>query len=90
MGMPLEAVIAASTWNPAQEINRPDLGNLSIGSVADIALFRLVEGDFGFWARDGKIAGEQRLFTEMTLRGGHIVYNLNGRVDPINAKYISN
>ncbi|WP_353185466.1 amidohydrolase/deacetylase family metallohydrolase [Parapedobacter lycopersici] len=90
MGMPLEAVIAASTWHPAQEINRSELGNLSVGAVADIALFRLVEGDFGFWARDGKIAGRQRLFTEMTLRGGHIVYNLNGRVDPINAKYISN
>lgn len=85
MGMPFEAVIAASTWHPAQQINRENLGNLSVGSVADVAIFRLEDGDFGFWARDGKISGTQRLFTEMTLRGGHIVYNLNGRVEPINA-----
>lgn len=84
MGMPFEDVITASTWNPAKEIQREDLGNLDVGAVADIAIFDLVDGHFGFWARDGKIEGNARLQTEMTIRGGHVVYNLNGRIDPVN------
>ncbi len=33
MGMPFNEVIKAATWNPAKHINRPELGNLSVGSV---------------------------------------------------------
>lgn len=84
MGMTLQQVIAASTWHPAKEIKREELGSLSVGSVADVAVFRLREGDFGFYARDGKINGKNRLETEMTIRAGKIVYNLNALVDPIN------
>lgn len=84
MGMDFHSVIAASTWNPAREIKREDLGSLTVGSVADIAIFRLREGHFGYWARDGKISGTKRIETEMTIRGGSIVYNLNGLLDPIN------
>lgn len=85
MGMPVDEVIKASTWNPAQEIKRPELGHLSVGAVADIAIFTLRKGKFGFYARDGKIAGKQRLESEMTLRGGNIVYNLNALAEPVNA-----
>lgn len=84
MGMPFEEVIKASTWNPAKEIKREDLGNLSPGSIADIAILGLNKGDYGFWARDGKITGTNRLQSEVTIRGGNIVYNLNGLVEPIN------
>lgn len=84
MGMPFNDVVKASTWNPAQQIKRPDLGNLSVGSVADIAIFAVREGKFGFWARDGYIDGTKRLENEITLRAGEMVYNLNGRVKPIN------
>ena len=84
MGMDFDSVIAAATWNPAREIKREDLGSLTVGSVADIAILRVREGDFGYWARDGKINGNKRLETEMTIRGGTIVYNLNGLLDPIN------
>ena len=82
MGMDLPGVIKASTWNPAQEIKREDLGHLSVGALADVAIFNLREGNFGFWARDGLINGTQRLETEMTIRGGEILYNLNGRINP--------
>jgi dihydroorotase len=82
MGMDLQSVIKASTWNPAQEIKRPDLGNLSVGSEADIAIFTLRNGDFGFYARDGKISGKNRLETEMTIKAGKIVYNLNAIAEP--------
>ena len=84
MGMDFQSVIAATTWNPAKEIKREDLGSLSVGSVADIAILRIRKGDFGYWARDGKINGDKRLETEMTIRGGTIVYNLNGLLEPIN------
>ncbi|CAG5002211.1 Deacetylase [Dyadobacter sp. CECT 9275] len=84
MGMDFKSVIAASTWNPAREIKREDLGNLSVGSVADIAVFNLRKGKFGFYARDGKIEGNKRLETELTIRAGNIVYTLNALVDPIN------
>ena len=82
MGMDLQSVIKASTWNPAQEVKRPELGNLSVGAEADVAIFTLREGNFGFYARDGKIAGKNRLETEMTIRGGRIVYNLNAIAEP--------
>ena len=32
MGMPLDEVIARSTWTPAREIKREELGNLSVGA----------------------------------------------------------
>ncbi len=82
MGMPFKEVIKASTWNPAQQIKRPELGHLSVGSEADIAIFTLRKGNFGYYARDGKIAGKDRLETEMTIRAGRIVYNLNAIAEP--------
>ena len=82
MGMDLQSVIRASTWNPAQQIKRPELGNLSVGADADVAIFNLRNGRFGFYARDNKISGNKRLETEMTIRGGRIVYNLNAIAEP--------
>ncbi len=38
IGMPLKGVIQAATWNPAQEIKQEELGHLSEGAVADIAI----------------------------------------------------
>ena len=83
MGMDLPDVIKTSTWNPALEIQHPELGNLSVGSVADVAILNLREGHFGFWDRNGyKLKGKQRLECEMTIRAGKIVYDLNGLADP--------
>src|SRR5438270_4040242 len=48
MGMSLDQVTACSTWYPAREIHHEELGHLSIGAVADLAVLRLVEGNFGF------------------------------------------
>ena len=39
MGMPLKDVMARSTWHPAREIKRPDLGHLGAGALADVAVF---------------------------------------------------
>ena len=79
MGMPLKDVILRSTWNPAKEIKREELGNLSVGSVADIAIFTLKKGNFGFIdSHNYLLKGTQKLETELTIRSGKIVYDLNG------------
>ncbi|HPQ16856.1 MAG TPA: amidohydrolase/deacetylase family metallohydrolase [Bryobacteraceae bacterium] len=79
MGMSLEDVIARSTWNPARQIRREELGHLSAGAVADIAVLRLQTGDFGFLDIGGtRLRGSRKLECEMTLRDGKIVYSLNG------------
>ena len=83
MGMDVVSVITAATWNPAREIKREDLGSLSIGADADIAILSLREGKFGFFDYTGyKIEGTKKLECEMTIRAGRIVYDLNGLAYP--------
>jgi dihydroorotase len=84
MGMSLQEVIAASTWNPAQAIKKEELGNLSVGAPADIAIFNIREGNFGFFDYTGyKMEGDKKLECEMTIRDGRIVYDLNGIANPV-------
>jgi dihydroorotase len=79
LGLSIRDVILRSTWNPAKVINHPELGNLSVGSEADIAIFSLRKGDFGFTdIGEEKIKGTQKLEAEMTIRAGKIVWDLNG------------
>lgn len=78
MGMDIPGVISRSTWAPAQAIHREELGNLSIGSGADIAILSVRQGNFGFRDIAGnKREGKQKLECEMTIRAGRIVYDLN-------------
>ena len=79
MGMSLDDVIACSTWHPAREIHHEELGTLSVGAGADVAVLRLVHGDFGF-VDSGRLRmkGDRKLVAEMTLRDGRVVWDLNG------------
>ena len=84
MGMDLPNIIKATTWNPAREIKREELGNLSPGAIADITILNLREGKFGFFDYTGyKIEGSKKFECEMTIKGGKIVYDLNGLANPI-------
>jgi dihydroorotase len=79
LGLPLDSVILRSTWNPAREIHHEELGNLSVGSPADVAVLRLERGHFGFTDMYGaRLDGDRKLICEMTVRNGRIVYDLNG------------
>jgi dihydroorotase len=79
MGMPLDEVIARSTWQPAREIHHEELGHLTAGSPADIVVLRMLEGDFGFVdSARRRMRGTRKLTAEMTLREGRIVWDLNG------------
>lgn len=84
MGMDLNKVITASTWSPARAIKREELGHLSIGANADVAILNLRQGDFGLWDRVGyKLKAKQKFECEMTIKGGVIVYDLNGIATPV-------
>jgi dihydroorotase len=80
VGLTLQEVVAGMTAAPARQIKRLDLGNLGVGSVADVAVFKLETGRFGFLDMDNtRLDGTRRLTTELTLKDGKIVYDLNGR-----------
>lgn len=84
MGMPVNDVIQAVTWNPARQIKHEDLGHLSVGAVADIAILQIEKGSFGLYDYTGyKIDAPQRFGCEMTVRAGRIVYDLNGIAKPL-------
>jgi len=84
MGMDMQSVIKASTWRPAQVIKREELGHLSVGSDADIAILNIRKGKFGLFDYTGyKIDAENKFVCEMTIRAGRIVYDLNGIANPI-------
>jgi dihydroorotase len=83
MGLSLEDVILRSTWNPAKQIRREELGHLSPGAPADIGVFRLEKGSFGFVDMYGaRLKGTRKLSTELTLRDGKVLYDLNGITRP--------
>jgi dihydroorotase len=82
MGMDIQGVISRSTWAPAQAINHPELGNLSVGGIADVAVLGIREGKFGFKDIAGnRQEGKQKFECEMTIKGGSIVYDLNARAN---------
>jgi dihydroorotase len=79
MGVPLDDVIRRSTVNPATEIHRAELGTLSIGKDADIAVLELLKGRFGYIdCGVAKMDGNVRLTTRMTIRAGRILYDPSG------------
>jgi dihydroorotase len=79
LGLSIDSAIEKSTWNPAREIHHEELGNLSVGAIADIAVLRVEHGKFGFTDVYGaRLEGTQKLVCEMTVKGGKIVYDLNG------------
>ncbi len=79
LGLTFEEVIAASTWKPAQIIQRNELGNLSEGGIADIAILGLEKGNFGFVdVVKKKMPGDHKLVCELTIKDGIVVWDLNG------------
>ncbi|MDX2181642.1 MAG: amidohydrolase/deacetylase family metallohydrolase [Bryobacteraceae bacterium] len=80
LGVPLAEVIRESTDAPAKLIGHPELGHLSTGAVADIAIWNLQRGDFGFADfAGGGVRSKERLICEMTLKDGKIAWDWNAR-----------
>jgi dihydroorotase len=79
MGVPLEDLIRRSTVNPAKEIRRPELGTLSVGREADVAILEVLHGHFGY-IDDGyaRMDGSVKVVARMTIRAGRILYDRSG------------
>jgi dihydroorotase len=79
LGMTLEDVVARSAWNPAHEIHHEELGSLSVGSEADVAILGVEKGNFGFVdSLGGRFDGHTKLVCQLTIRNGSVVWDLNG------------
>jgi dihydroorotase len=83
MGMPLEEAVLRATAEPARVIKRPELGQIGVGAAADVAVFSVRKGKFGFTDVDGgRLDGDQKLECELTVRAGNVVWDLNGIAKP--------
>jgi dihydroorotase len=83
LGMSVDDVVKWSTWAPAKEIKHEELGNLSVGAPADVAVLSVDKGHFGYTDMYGaRMDGNQKFVCQMTVRAGRIVYDLNGLSRP--------
>lgn len=76
MGMPLAEVIYRTTVRPAEVMRHPELGTLSSGACADLALLSIREAPVSF-ADSGRarLRGNLRIECIGTIRAGELVYN---------------
>ena len=78
--MPLIELFRRATISPARMLGLDNVGSLSIGSEADVAVWNILEGKYGFQDMGGgRIEGTRKLECEMTFRAGEIVWDLNAR-----------
>ena len=71
LGMSLPDVIARATTNAAKAMGKPELGTLVVGAPADVAVFRLDEGEYAFFDTDmARRSGAQLLTATATLVDG--------------------
>lgn len=83
IGMPLQETIYRSTVTPAREIGHPELGTLSEGAEADIAVLKHEEGAFGYVdCGRATYTGSQKLTCALTVRAGAVVYDPTGLALP--------
>ena len=79
MGMSVDDAVLRTTWNPAREIHREELGNLSVGAPADVAVLRVERGQFGFIdSANRRMRGTLKMVAELTIRDGRVAWDLNG------------
>jgi dihydroorotase len=79
LGMTPEQIIERVTSNPARAIKRPQLGTLSEGAIADIAVLEIQEGKFGFLdASRTRLDATRRFRCLLTVRNGVIVWDSDG------------
>lgn len=75
LGLSFEEVIEKSTFNAAKAIKREkQLGNLKIGSTADVSVFEVIDGQYEFYdAHANKFIGNQKINTALTIRKGKVL-----------------
>jgi dihydroorotase len=82
LGMELPDIVKRSTWDPAQAIGHPELGNLGQTGPADIAVLNVTEGEFGLvdnGTGNRVFKTDKRIVCEITVKNGQVVWDKNGR-----------
>jgi dihydroorotase len=80
LGIPVPDLIRRSTAAAADAIGRPELGRLTEGGVADIAVLAHSSGRFVFTDVKGeRIEASQRLSCELLVRDGKVVWDASLR-----------
>jgi dihydroorotase len=80
MGMSLPEIIKTVSWNPANTIHHRELGNLSVGTVADIAILNISKNKIMFGDFSGhSLKGMKEFTCAATIKSGEIVYQSHGR-----------
>ena len=74
LGLSLGDVIEKATFSAAKAIQREEqLGHLKVGTVADVAVFEVLDGEFEFFDTHGtKFIGNKKLKAALTIREGKI------------------
>lgn len=82
-GMPLPDVLARATLAPARAVglDAEAVGTLDPGAPADVAVLRLTEAPdgLGMPGTPGFVAADRRLETVLTVAGGRVVFDAEGR-----------
>ena len=79
LGMTAEQIIERVTSNAAGAIKRPQLGTLSEGSIADIAVLEIQQGKFGFLdSAQTRLDANRRFHCVLTIRNGGVVWDSEG------------
>jgi dihydroorotase len=79
LGMTEGQIIERVTSNAARVIKRPELGNLTEGRPADIAILEVQQGRFGFLdSGHARLQGNRRFKCILTVRNGIIVWDRKG------------
>ena len=75
LGMSLEEVVLKSTVNPAQAVGREDdIGTLRPGTIADVLVFDVVEGEFRLEDSHGRIeAASRKIIPQLVVRAGEVI-----------------
>ena len=73
LGMDLQAIIRAVTVTPARVLNRPDLGDLSVGSTGDATVLRIEDGAFPLKDVLGRVmTGTRQFALDSMVVGGRL------------------
>jgi dihydroorotase len=79
MGLNFDQIIERTTFNAARAIRHTELGTLREGSAADIALFKIQRGKFGFLDSSySRLDANKRVQCVVTIRDGAVVWDSEG------------
>ncbi len=81
LGMELPDIVRAVTATPATALGRPDLADLSVGSIGDATVMRIEEGRFNFTDVSGQTReGRQRFALDSIIVAGALWHEAVGTV----------